>query len=130
VLVHGRILPAADAVGRRRLSLPGLPAQGGGACGRRDVNVTGTWNVRTVLLDMDGTLLDTERVYFDSLVAVLRGARHAANPLPVRAALAGTCTLSARDTRAGTKDMHPDALDVQCSATIDAQCGTSDLDNS
>ena len=27
VLVHGRSLSAADAIGRRRLSLPGLPAQ-------------------------------------------------------------------------------------------------------
>jgi len=33
--------------------------------------VTGPWNVSAVLLDMDGTLLDTERVYFDSLVAAL-----------------------------------------------------------
>jgi HAD superfamily hydrolase (TIGR01509 family) len=33
--------------------------------------VTGEWNVGAVLLDMDGTLLDTERVYFDSLVAAL-----------------------------------------------------------
>jgi HAD superfamily hydrolase (TIGR01509 family) len=33
--------------------------------------VTGKWNVGAVLLDMDGTLLDTERVYFDSLVAAL-----------------------------------------------------------
>ena len=30
------------------------------------------WNVRAVLLDMDGTLLDTERVYFDSLIAALQ----------------------------------------------------------
>jgi HAD superfamily hydrolase (TIGR01509 family) len=48
-----------------------LPAQGGRARRRRGGNVTGTWNVRAVLLDMDGTLLDTERVYFDSLVAAL-----------------------------------------------------------
>ncbi|MGY2809217.1 HAD family hydrolase [Bradyrhizobium sp. USDA 4506] len=29
------------------------------------------WTVGAVLLDMDGTLLDTEKVYFDSLVAAL-----------------------------------------------------------
>jgi len=34
--------------------------------------VTGRWHVSAVLLDMDGTLLDTERVYFDSLVAALK----------------------------------------------------------
>jgi HAD superfamily hydrolase (TIGR01509 family) len=31
-----------------------------------------SWNVDAVLLDMDGTLLDTETVYFDSLIAALR----------------------------------------------------------
>lgn len=30
------------------------------------------WTVDAVLLDMDGTLLDTEKVYFDSLVAALK----------------------------------------------------------
>ena len=33
--------------------------------------MTGPRNVRAVLLDMDGTLLDTERIYFESLVAAL-----------------------------------------------------------
>jgi HAD superfamily hydrolase (TIGR01509 family) len=33
--------------------------------------VSERWNVSAVLLDMDGTLLDTEKVYFDSLVAAL-----------------------------------------------------------
>ena len=33
--------------------------------------MTDRWNVSAVLLDMDGTLLDTEKVYFDSLVAAL-----------------------------------------------------------
>jgi len=33
--------------------------------------VTARWNVGAVLLDMDGTLLDTEKIYFDSLVAAL-----------------------------------------------------------
>ena len=33
--------------------------------------MTGKWSVSAVLLDMDGTLLDTEKVYFDSLVAAL-----------------------------------------------------------
>ncbi len=51
--------------------MPGLPAQGGRARRRGGVDVSETWNVRPVLLDMDGTLLDTERVYFDSLVAAL-----------------------------------------------------------
>ena len=33
--------------------------------------MTARWNVSAVLLDMDGTLLDTEKVYFDSLIAAL-----------------------------------------------------------
>jgi HAD superfamily hydrolase (TIGR01509 family) len=54
--------------------VPGLLAKGRRAPEGFDVkglNATGQWNVGAVLLDMDGTLLDTERVYFDSLVAAL-----------------------------------------------------------
>ena len=71
VLVLRRGVPSADAHGRQRLPVPGLPAQAGGTARRRGCDVTGRWNVSAVLLDMDGTLLDTERVYFDSLVAAL-----------------------------------------------------------
>ena len=35
--------------------------------------MTSRWDISAVLLDMDGTLLDTEKVYFDSLVAALNG---------------------------------------------------------
>ena len=50
--------------------MSGLPAQGGTRRARR-CNVTDRWDVRAVLLDMDGTLIDTERTYFDSLVGAL-----------------------------------------------------------
>lgn len=53
------------------MPVSGLPAQRGGACLQRGRNVTERWDVRAVLLDMDGTLLDTERVYFDSLISAL-----------------------------------------------------------
>src|SRR5262245_36313127 len=70
MLVFRRGVPPADADGWRRLSLPAMPAQAGRTrCGCR--NVTASWNVGAVLLDMDGTLLDTEKIYFDSLVAAL-----------------------------------------------------------
>ena len=57
--------------------MPGLLAKSRRArCGQglnvKGLNVTGQWNISAVLLDMDGTLLDTERVYFDSLVAALQ----------------------------------------------------------
>ena len=53
------------------MPVPGLPAKGRRARSDDGLNVTGSWNVGAVLLDMDGTLLDTERVYFDSLVAAM-----------------------------------------------------------
>jgi hypothetical protein len=71
MLVRRGKLPAADAIGWRRLPVSGLPAQGGEAGRRCGSIVTGTWNVGAVLLDMDGTLLDTEKVYFESLIVAL-----------------------------------------------------------
>jgi HAD superfamily hydrolase (TIGR01509 family) len=54
--------------------VPGLPAQGrkagrGGVSGSETPN----WRIDAVLLDMDGTLVDTERVYIESLTEVLDG---------------------------------------------------------
>lgn len=49
-----------------------MPARGRHARSHRSLDVIADWNVRAVLLDMDGTLLDTERVYFDSLIAALQ----------------------------------------------------------
>ncbi|MBR0798414.1 HAD family phosphatase [Bradyrhizobium jicamae] len=56
------------------MPVPELPAKGGrGTTRRRERRVSKRWTVSAVLLDMDGTLLDTEKVYFDSLVAALNG---------------------------------------------------------
>ena len=71
VLVRDEDFRMPMPLGRQRLPVPGLPAQGGGARRKRGRDVTDRWDVRAVLLDMDGTLLDTERVYFDSLVGAL-----------------------------------------------------------
>jgi HAD superfamily hydrolase (TIGR01509 family) len=49
--------------------VPGLPAEGGGTT--RDGNVTERWTFAAVLLDMDGTLLDTEAVYLQGTIAAL-----------------------------------------------------------
>lgn len=51
--------------------------------------MTGPWNVRAVLLDMDGTLLDTERVYFDSLVAALNAHGFTDDVVPLCQAMVG-----------------------------------------
>ncbi|VIO80331.1 Phosphorylated carbohydrates phosphatase [Bradyrhizobium ivorense] len=50
-----------------------MPAETGGPTGHGEREVSDRWHVDAVLLDMDGTLLDTEKVYFDSLVAALNG---------------------------------------------------------
>jgi len=55
-----------------------------------ETHVTQNWNIGAVLLDMDGTLLDTEQVYLESLVTALtafgyadaRAIGHAMHGLP------------------------------------------------
>ncbi len=49
--------------------MPGLPAEDGRT--RRRSNVTERWTLAAVLLDMDGTLLDTEKVYLRSTITAL-----------------------------------------------------------
>ena len=51
--------------------MPGVLAEDGGASGERGGNMRDRWNIEAVLLDMDGTLLDTEKVYCESLLAAL-----------------------------------------------------------
>jgi HAD superfamily hydrolase (TIGR01509 family) len=51
--------------------------------------VTGKWNIRAVLLDMDGTLLDTEKIYFDSLVAALDAAGYVDDSVALCHAMVG-----------------------------------------
>ena len=51
--------------------------------------MTGKWNVSAVLLDMDGTLLDTERVYFESLVAALNASGFTDDIIPLCHAMVG-----------------------------------------
>jgi HAD superfamily hydrolase (TIGR01509 family) len=71
LLVRRRKFSPADAGRSRRLSVPGLPAAGRGEPGERVGNMMPHWDIKAVLLDMDGTLLDTEKVYLESLVSAL-----------------------------------------------------------
>ena len=47
------------------------------------------WNVNAVLLDMDGTLLDTEKVYLDSRVAALHSCGYVEDVIPLCHAMVG-----------------------------------------
>ena len=47
------------------------------------------WNIGAVLLDMDGTLLDTEKVYFESLVAALNSRGYLDDVAPLCHAMVG-----------------------------------------
>ena len=51
--------------------------------------MSGKWNVSAVLLDMDGTLLDTEKVYFNSLVAALNAAGYTDDAVALCHAMVG-----------------------------------------
>jgi len=51
--------------------------------------VTTRWNVSAVLLDMDGTLLDTEKVYFNSLVAALNASGYTDDAVALGHAMVG-----------------------------------------
>ncbi len=64
LLAKSRRARRGQGLNVQNLSVKGFNVKG--------LNVTGQWNISAVLLDMDGTLLDTERVYFDSLVAALQ----------------------------------------------------------
>jgi len=51
--------------------------------------MSAAWNIAAVLLDMDGTLLDTEKVYFDSLVAALDSCGYRDDVVPMCHAMVG-----------------------------------------
>ena len=51
--------------------------------------MTTRWNVSAVLLDMDGTLLDTEKVYFNSLVAALNASGYTDDAVALGHAMVG-----------------------------------------
>lgn len=51
--------------------------------------MTDRWTVDAVLLDMDGTLLDTEKVYFDSLIAALNSCGYTDDAVPLCHAMVG-----------------------------------------
>jgi HAD superfamily hydrolase (TIGR01509 family) len=89
VLVRRGILPSADAVGRQRLPVPGLLAERTEAGSKRGADVTAEWHVSAVLLDMDGTLLDTEKVYFESLIAALNSSGYTDDIIPLCHAMVG-----------------------------------------
>ena len=51
--------------------MPRLPAPGGDAKREHSDKLTDRWTIKAVLLDMDGTLLDTEKLFMESLVAAM-----------------------------------------------------------
>ena len=71
------------------------------------------WHVNAVLLDMDGALLDTEKVYFNSLVAALDAAGYAGASVALCHAMVGLpglarcLTLSLRGAKATKQSIAP-----------------------
>lgn len=51
--------------------MPGLSTPGGEANSEHNDGVTNRWDIKAVLLDMDGTLLDTEKMFMESLIAAM-----------------------------------------------------------
>jgi HAD superfamily hydrolase (TIGR01509 family) len=103
VLVRRRNRAVADASRRRRLPVPRLSAPGGGASGERNDGMTDRWNIKAVLLDMDGTLLDTEKVYLESLIAALSACGYTDDILTLGHAMVG---LPASECEAMLRDRY------------------------
>lgn len=51
--------------------MPRLSAEDGEANSEHRGKLTDRWNIQAVLLDMDGTLLDTEKLFMESLIAAM-----------------------------------------------------------
>jgi HAD superfamily hydrolase (TIGR01509 family) len=103
LLVRGRNRAIADANRRRRLPVPRLSAPGGGARSERNDDMTDRWNIEAVLLDMDGTLLDTEKVYLESLIAALGACGYTDDILTLGHAMVG---MPASDCEAMLRDRY------------------------
>jgi HAD superfamily hydrolase (TIGR01509 family) len=83
--------------------VPGLSAPRRGARSERNDDMTDRWNIDAVLLDMDGTLLDTERVYLESLIAALGACGYTDDILTLGHAMVG---MPAPDCEAMLRDRY------------------------
>lgn len=83
--------------------MPELFAPSGGAGGKRNVDMTDRWNIEAVLLDMDGTLLDTEKIYLESLIAALGACGYTDDILTLGHAMVG---MPASDCEAMLRDRY------------------------
>ena len=83
--------------------MPGLPAEDDGASSERNHDMTDRWNIEAVLLDMDGTLLDTDKVYLESLIAALGACGYTDDILTLGHAMVG---MPAADCEAMLRDRY------------------------